>query len=142
MKRPMQTHASAGISCGGPMVSPPNNRVTSSNPTGTRRAPRMAPTLLPRPPTMTAANRMMVSGYSQVDGAQTVRKPTRIAPESPAIAPPTMKIVIFKAVGFFPSAEAATSFSRIARRDLPYGELTIRAAMNQTMATQIAVRPI
>ena len=99
----------------------------------------MAPRLLPRPPTMTAANRMMVSGYSQVDGAQTVRNPTRIAPERPAIAPPTVKIVIFRAVGFFPSAVAAISLSRMARSVRPYGELTIRAATNQTRATQIAV---
>ena len=91
---------------------------------------------------MTAANRMTVSGYNQVEGAQKVRKPTRMAPERPAIAPPTMNIVIFKATGFLPSAVAASSWSRMARSVRPKGEFTIRAAMNQMSATQTAVSPI
>ena len=44
---------------------------------------------------MTAAKRMSVSGYSHVDGAQVVMKPTRMAPLKPAIAPPTTNTVIF-----------------------------------------------
>jgi len=54
MSRPIATHSIAGIRFGGG-VQPPMvvgiRRVTSKKPTGTRIAPRIAPTLLPRPPT-------------------------------------------------------------------------------------------
>src|SRR5712691_1959417 len=66
ISRPMATHWSAGIRPGGPRLAMLGlllrKRVISSKPTGTSSAPRMAPMLLPRPPTMMAANRMIVSG--------------------------------------------------------------------------------
>src|ERR1700680_1319617 len=86
---------------------------------------------------MTAAKRMSVSGYSHVDGAQVVRKPMRMAPLSPAIALPTMNTVIFMAMEFLPSALAASSRSRIARNERPYGELMMRGATRKTTKGRI-----
>src|ERR1700682_6266409 len=123
IRSPIATHCKADSKPGGPKLARLplllRSRVTSSKPTGTRRAPRMAPMLLPRPPTMMAANRMIVSGESQTDGAPTLMKPTRMARDSPAIMPPTMKIAIFSCTGFLPIAAAAISRSRIARNDRP-----------------------
>ena len=65
MSRPIETHSMAGMRFGGgtqPPMAGGIRRVTSKKPTGTSSAPRIAPTLLPRPPTITAANRMIVSG--------------------------------------------------------------------------------
>ena len=53
-----------------------------------------------------------------------------------------MKIIIFSATGFLPSALAATSLSRMARSERPNGELTIREATNQTSTTDNADRPM
>src|SRR6202521_2878877 len=123
MSRPIATHCSAEIRLGGPRLAMLgllfSRRVTSSKPTATRRAPRMAPMLLPRPPTMIAANRMIVSGYSQTEGAQIWMNPTRMAPESPAIPPPTMKIVILRLTGFLPIEAGGVSRSRLAPRVPP-----------------------
>src|SRR5260370_41469813 len=68
-------------------------------------------------------------------------KPTRIAPDSPAMTPPTMKTVNLSWTGFLPMATAAISRSRTARRLRPYGELTTRFTSTNTSTTQTAVRP-
>ena len=61
MSRPIATHSSDGIRFGGRLLEVGMYRVTSSKPTGTRIAPRMAPRWLPAPPMITAANSTTVS---------------------------------------------------------------------------------
>jgi len=61
MSSPIATHCSDGIRFGGRLFDVGMNRVTSSNATGTRMAPRIAPRWLPAPPMMTAAKSTTVS---------------------------------------------------------------------------------
>ena len=62
MSSPIATHSSDGIRFGGRFgLDVGMNRVISSKPTGTRIAPSTAPTWLPAPPMITAANSTMVS---------------------------------------------------------------------------------
>ena len=61
ISRPMATHSSEGMRLGGRLLELGMNRVTSSNPTGTRMAPSTAPRWLPAPPMITAANSTTVS---------------------------------------------------------------------------------
>ena len=61
MSSPIATHCSDGIRFGGRLFDVGMNRVISSNPTGTRMAPRIAPRWLPAPPMITAANSTTVS---------------------------------------------------------------------------------
>ncbi len=58
---PIATHSRDGIRFGGRLLDVGMYRVTSSNPTGTRTAPRIAPRWLPVPPMITAANSTTVS---------------------------------------------------------------------------------
>ena len=72
MSSPIATHSSDGIRFGGRLFDVGMNRVTSSKPTGTRIAPSTAPTWLPAPPMITAANSTTVSAYPQAAGDQVV----------------------------------------------------------------------
>ena len=53
-------------------------------------------------------------------------KPTRIPPESPAIAPPTTSEDVRRERRFLPRESATTSLSRMARSVRPYGDSVIR----------------
>ncbi len=117
MSRPIATHSSAGTRAG--FESGGINRVASSKPRGTKRAPRIAPLWLPAPPTMMAAKRTIVSAYPQAPGAQRLMKPTRTAPLSPAIIPPRINIDVRWPRTFLPSESATTSLSRMALSDRP-----------------------
>src|SRR5579875_520062 len=70
MRSPMATHSSDGIRFGGRLLDVGMYLVTSSKPTGTRIAPSRAPTWLPEPPMITAANSTTVSAYPQAAGDQ------------------------------------------------------------------------
>jgi hypothetical protein len=56
IKAPRSSRTKVGLMTAG------RYRVASDMPTGTRAAPSKAPQVFPRPPRMTAANRMKVSG--------------------------------------------------------------------------------
>jgi len=53
-------------------------------------------------------------------------KPTRIAPLSPASAPPSTSMAVRSESRFLPSESATTSLSRMARSDRPYGDSVTR----------------
>ncbi len=55
------------------------------------------------------------------------------------MAPPTTKTVSLSATEFFPSALAASSCSRSARRERPYGEFMIRWATTKITAASTSV---